>query len=228
MLGIVRSYRREDFAPDVVAGLTVTVVTVPQALAYAFLAGLPPQAGLYACLAPMALYAVLGSSRQLVVGPVAIAALMVATALAEHAPAYSERYAQIAVVLSLQVGLFLCLLRLARLGGLASLLSHPVIAGFVNGAAILIIVSQLASLGGLSKTPVAGPARSLWRLAVRWRRLIRPRCSSAPRVWRRFGRCDGTPPNCCPVRGGITRSRAPARCWSPSRPAPRWFSSTWK
>ena len=108
MLGIVRSYRREDFAPDVVAGLTVTVITVPQALAYAFLAGLPPQAGLYACLAPMALYAVLGSSRQLVVGPVAIAALMVATALAEHAPAYSERYAQIAVVLSLQVGLFLC------------------------------------------------------------------------------------------------------------------------
>ena len=156
MLGIVRAYRREDFAPDVVAGLAVTVVTVPQALAYAFLAGLPPQAGLYACLAPMALYAVLGSSRQLVVGPVAIAALMVATALAEHAPAYSERYAQIAVVLSLQVGLFLCLLRLARLGGLASLLSHPVIAGFVNGAAILIIVSQLASLGGLSKTPVAG------------------------------------------------------------------------
>ena len=165
ILGIARSYRREDFAHDTVAGLVITVITVPQALAYAFLAGLPPQAGLYACLAPMALYALLGSSRQLVVGPVAIAALMVATALAEHAPAYSDRYVQIAAVLSLQVGCFFWLLRLARMGGLASLLSHPVIAGFVNGAAILIIASQLASLGGLSKTPVAGLGTQLAALA---------------------------------------------------------------
>ena len=162
------AYWREDFSHDLVSGLAVAVITVPQALAYAFLAGLPPVAGLYACLVPMALYALFGSSRQLVVGPVAIAALMVATALGEHAPAYSDRYAAIAVVLSLQVGAMLWLLRLARMGGLASLLSHPVIAGFVNAAAILIIVSQVAGLAGLANTPLAGLGDQLATLAGGW------------------------------------------------------------
>ena len=163
-----RAYWREDFPHDLVAGLAVTVITVPQALAYAFLAGLPPVAGLYACLAPMAFYALFGSSRQLVVGPVAIAALMVATTLSQYAPAYSDRYAAIAVVLSMEVGVALLLLRLARMGGLASLLSHPVIAGFVNAAAILIIVSQIAGLAGLAKTPPAGLGTQLATLAGSW------------------------------------------------------------
>ena len=163
-----RAYWREDFPHDLMAGLAVTVITVPQALAYAFLAGLPPVAGLYACLLPMAFYALFGSSRQLVVGPVAIAALMVANTLGEYAPAYSDRYAAIAVVLSLEVGAVLLLLRLARMGGLASLLSHPVIAGFVNAAAILIIVSQIAGLAGLAKTPPAGLGAQLAALAGSW------------------------------------------------------------
>ena len=150
LLAIVRGYRSDDLPHDLMAGLVVAVVAVPQGLAYAYLAGLPPEAGLYASLAPLVVYAALGSSRQMVVGPVAIAALMVAATVSDHAPAYSQRYADIAVVLSAQVGVFLLLLRLARLGGLARLLSHPVIGGFVNAAAILILVSQLGAMIGVS------------------------------------------------------------------------------
>ena len=152
LLALARSYRRSDFPHDAVAGLVLGVVTVPQAIAYAFLAGLPAEAGLYASLVPMVIYAALGSSRQLVVGPVAIAALMVAATVGEFAPAHSHQYLAITTVLSLQVGLFLLLLRLARLGGVVNLLSHPVIAGFINAAAILIIVSQIGAFAGLEST----------------------------------------------------------------------------
>ena len=149
LIDVVREYRRDDLPHDLVAGCVLGVVTVPQAIAYAFLAGLPAQAGLYACLLPMVLYAVFGSSRQLVVGPVAVAALMVAAALGEHAPAYSNRYAEIATILCLQVGILLWLLRAFQMGGIVNLLSHPVISGFINAAAVVIIVSQLAAFTGV-------------------------------------------------------------------------------
>lgn len=142
------------------AGLVLGIVTVPQAIAYAFLAGLPAEAGLYACLAPMVIYAFLGSSRQLVVGPVAIAALMVAATVGEHAAAYSDQYLGIVTVLSLQVGVLLMLLRLLQLGGIVNLLSHPVISGFVNAAAILIIVSQLGAFTGIDTAPADGAPSS--------------------------------------------------------------------
>lgn len=151
---VAREYRRGDLPHDLVAGCVLGVVTVPQAIAYAFLAGLPAQAGLYACLVPMVIYAFLGSSRHLVVGPVAVAALMVAAALGEHAPAYSADYARLATVLCLEVGVLLWLLRALSMGGIVNLLSHPVITGFVNAAAVLIIVSQLAAFTGV--TPASG------------------------------------------------------------------------
>ena len=149
---VVRSYRRQDLPHDVVAGVAVGMLTVPQAVAYALLAGLPAQAGLYACLAPMVIHALLSSSRQLIVGPVAIAALMVASTVGQHAAAYSDAYLGITTVLSLQVGLILILLRALQVGGIVNLLSHPVISGFVNGAAVVIIVSQLAPLTGIATT----------------------------------------------------------------------------
>ena len=152
IIEVARTYRREDLPHDVVAGVAVGMLTVPQAVAYALLAGLPAEAGLYACLAPMLIHAVLSSSRQLIVGPVAIAALMVASTVGEHAPAYSDAYLGITTVLSLQVGVILVLLRLLQVGGIVNLLSHPVITGFVNGAAILIIVSQLAPFAGIATT----------------------------------------------------------------------------
>ena len=165
LLALARSYRRTDLPHDLVAGLVLGVVTVPQAIAYAFLAGLPAQAGLYASLVPMVVYAVFGSSRQLVVGPVAIAALMVAATVGEFAPAYSDQYLAISTVLSLQVGLLLLLLRLARMGGVINMLSHPVIAGFVNAAAILIIVSQLAAFAGLESAPAGNAVAQLVALS---------------------------------------------------------------
>ncbi|MCZ6458924.1 MAG: sulfate permease [Gammaproteobacteria bacterium] len=166
ILDVIREYRRDDFHHDLVAGLVVGVITVPQAIAYAFLAGLPPEAGLYACLVPMVIYALLGSSRQLVVGPVAVAALMVAAAVSEYAPAYSDAYLGITTVLCLQAGLFLLLLRLWNMGGLVNLLSLPVIAGFVNAAALLIIISQLGAFTGISGGNPASPLDRLLDLAA--------------------------------------------------------------
>lgn len=146
---ILKNYQRGDLSHDLVAGLVVGIITIPQAVAYAYLAGVPPESGLYACLVPMLLYAVFGSSRQLVVGPVAVAALMVAATVSQHAPKYSDAYLGITTIICLQAGIFLWLLRLSRMGGLVNLLSHPVITGFVNAAAILIIVSQLPAFTGL-------------------------------------------------------------------------------
>ena len=152
VIGVMRSYRRDDLPHDLIAGIVVGMLTVPQAVAYALLAGLPAEVGLYACLAPMVIHALLSSSRQLIVGPVAIAALMVAATVGEHAPAHSDAYLGITTIVCLQVGILLLLLRLLRMGGIVNLLSHPVISGFVNGAAILIIVSQLAPLSGIEGT----------------------------------------------------------------------------
>jgi len=157
LIPILRNYSRDDFNHDWVAGLIVGMVTIPQAVAYAFLAGVPPQAGLYACLVPMILYAFFGSSRQLVVGPVAVAALMVAATVSEYAPQFSDAYLGITSIICLQSGLILWLLRLSRMGGLVNLLSHPVITGFVNAAALLIIVSQLPVFTGIEITSTAKP-----------------------------------------------------------------------
>ncbi|MEQ8990493.1 MAG: sulfate permease, partial [Pseudomonadales bacterium] len=167
LVGTLRRYRREDFGHDLVAGLVVGVVTVPQAIAYAFLAGLPAQAGLYASLVPMVVYAVLGSSRHLVVGPVAVSALMVAAAIGQYAPKYDMSFLAISTVLCLQSGIFLWLLRLSQMGGLVNLLSHPVITGFVNAAAILIIISQLPAITGIGGGGATEPFQQVLSLAGR-------------------------------------------------------------
>ena len=163
ILDVAAQYRPTDLVRDLVAGLIVGVVTVPQAMAYAYLAGLPPEAGLYACLLPMLIYTLLGSSRHLVVGPVAVAALMVAAAIGEHAPSYGNDHLGIAIILSLQVGIVLWLLRLWQMGGLVNLLSHPVITGFINAAALLIVFSQLPSFLGLSGQSFDSPVgQAVW------------------------------------------------------------------
>lgn len=166
IVGVIRRYRQDDFSHDLLAGLVLGVVTIPQAIAYAFLAGLPPEAGLYASLVPTALYAILGSSRQMVVGPVAITALMVATAVGEYAPLYGQSYLAITAVLSLQAGIILWLLRLSQMGGLVNLLSHPVITGFVNAAAVLILVSQLPALTGIGGGDATDPYHQLLNMVT--------------------------------------------------------------
>jgi SulP family sulfate permease len=148
LLDTMRGYRRRDFERDTVAGIVVGIVTVPQAVAFAFLAGVPPEAGLYGCLLPTFLYALLGTSRQLSVGPVAIGGVMVAAVLARHGGVHA--YPDITAILGIEVAVCLWLIRIAQLGGVVNLLSQPVLSGFINAAALLILVSQLRPFLGLA------------------------------------------------------------------------------
>jgi SulP family sulfate permease len=143
-------YQRPWLSGDLTAGLIVTVMLIPQSLAYAMLAGLPPQIGLYASMLPLLAYAFLGSSMTLAVGPVAVASLMTASALTPLATRGSESYIMLAVLLALISGLILLTAGLLRLGFLAYFLSHPVISGFISGSAILITIGQLKYLLGIS------------------------------------------------------------------------------
>ncbi len=145
-----RAYRRETLVSDGLAAVIVTIMLIPQSLAYAMLAGLPPEAGLYASVAPLVLYAIFGSSRVLAVGPVAVVSLMTATALGELAQAGTPLYAGMALTLALMSGLMLLAMGLLRLGFLANFLSHPVISGFITASGLLIAASQLKTLLGVS------------------------------------------------------------------------------
>lgn len=135
---------------DVLAGTITAVLLVPQALAYALLAGLPPQIGLYASVLPPIVYAFLGGSRTLAVGPVAVAAAMVASALIGFAADDSTRYLYGALMLSAMTGTFLLLLGALRLGWLTHFISHLVLSGFMTGAALFIVGTQLAPLTGIA------------------------------------------------------------------------------
>jgi SulP family sulfate permease len=144
-----RAYSQESFTHDLVAALIVTVMLIPQSLAYALLAGLPPEVGLYASVAPLVLYAVLGSSRVLAVGPVAVVSLMTAAAVGEHAAAGTHAYWQVAITLAFLSGGMLLLMGLLRLGFLANFLSHPVISGFISASGLLIAASQMKTILGV-------------------------------------------------------------------------------
>ncbi|MEJ7139516.1 SulP family inorganic anion transporter [Amphibiibacter pelophylacis] len=144
-----RQYSRANFADDAVAALIVTIMLIPQSLAYALLAGLPPEVGLYASVAPLLVYAVLGSSRVLAVGPVAVVSLMTATSIADLAARGVAPYWELALTLAAISGLILLVLGLLRLGFLASFLSHPVISGFITASGLLIAASQLKTLLGV-------------------------------------------------------------------------------
>ena len=145
-----QDYRKDYLPGDITAALVVTLLLVPQGLAYAALAGLPPQLGLYASLLPLVAYGLLGSSPVLSVGPVAVISLMVASALSGVGPPGSPEHIAGAIGLALISGVFLILFGVARLGALAHFLSHPVISGFVTGSALLIIAGQLRPLLGIS------------------------------------------------------------------------------
>ncbi|NWG47302.1 MAG: sulfate permease [Alphaproteobacteria bacterium] len=149
-LAWLRGYGREEALSDTIAASIVTVMLIPQSLAYAMLAGLPPEVGLYASIAPLIAYAAFGSSRTLSVGPVAVISLMTATATAEASARTGADPVGVALALAFLSGLFLVGMGLLRLGFLANLLSHPVISGFITASAILITVSQLPALLGLS------------------------------------------------------------------------------
>ncbi|WP_417601004.1 SulP family inorganic anion transporter [Pararhodobacter oceanensis] len=144
-----RSYTRETLSNDLVAAVIVTIMLIPQSLAYALLAGLPPEAGIYASIAPIILYAIFGSSRALAVGPVAVVSLMTAAAIGQIAESGTMGYAIAALTLAFLSGAILLVMGVFRLGFLANFLSHPVIAGFITASGILIAASQLKHLLGI-------------------------------------------------------------------------------
>jgi SulP family sulfate permease len=145
----LRAYPRADLGSDLLAGLIVSLMLVPQAMAYALLAGLPPQVGLYASILPPVLYGLFGSSRVLAVGPVALVSLLVASGLQSLAPAGSGEYLVLALTMALLAGLLQIAMGAARLGRLVSFISHPVISGFTSAAALMIAFSQVSHLLGL-------------------------------------------------------------------------------
>lgn len=142
-------YDRATLSSDLVAAVIVTLMLIPQSLAYASLAGLPPQVGLYASIAPLLFYAAFGSSRVLAVGPVAVVSLMTAAAIGDLAQAGSPAYWLLAITLAFISGAMLLLMGLLRLGFLANFLSHPVISGFITASALLIAVGQLKVILGI-------------------------------------------------------------------------------
>lgn len=149
LLGQTEGYNRALFQQDIVAGLTVGIMLIPQGMAYALIAGMPPIYGLYASLVPIFIYALFGSSRQLSVAPVAMMSLLTAAGVAPLAGDDVERYIALALLLALMVGIIQLSMGLLRFGFLTNFLSHPILAGFTSAAALIIGLSQLKHLLGI-------------------------------------------------------------------------------
>ncbi|AYN17715.1 SulP family inorganic anion transporter [Pseudomonas monteilii] len=141
-------YRREWFHADLQAGLSVAAIQIPIAIAYAQIVGLPPQYGLYACVLPMMVYALIGSSRQLMVGPDAATCAMIAGAVAPLAMGDPQRIAELSVIVTVLVGVMLIAAGLARAGFIASFFSRPILIGYLNGIGLSLIAGQLSKVVG--------------------------------------------------------------------------------
>ncbi|WP_169193788.1 sulfate permease [Devosia sp. MC1541] len=152
-----RKYNRQTLTSDVLAAVIVTIMLIPQSLAYALLAGLPPEVGLYASILPLIAYAIFGTASALAVGPVAVISLMTATAVGRVATEGTADYASAAIILALMSGAMLTLMGLFRLGFLANFLSHPVISGFITASGLIIATSQFGGLLGISTSGHALP-----------------------------------------------------------------------
>ena len=166
-IAVLREYEWPWLRGDLLAGLTVAAYLIPQVMAYADIAGLAPVAGLWAILAPIAIYAVFGASRQLSIGPESTTALMTAVAVgAMVGQAGADRYAEVCALLAIAVGVVCLAGWVARLGFLANLLSRPVLVGYLVGVAVLMIVSQLGKVSGIE--PAAGhPLYAAWSVLAR-------------------------------------------------------------
>jgi len=161
-----KDYNLAKFRLDAVAGLTVALVLIPQSMAYAQLAGLPAYYGLYASFLPPMIAALFGSSRQLATGPVAVVSLMTAASLEPLATAGSEAFIAYAIILAFTVGIFQFMLGVLRLGLVVNFLSHPVVNGFTNAAAIIIASSQLSKLFGVYVDKAAHHYETIWRVIL--------------------------------------------------------------
>ncbi|MFZ1985632.1 MAG: SulP family inorganic anion transporter, partial [Desulfatitalea sp.] len=162
----LRGYRRRFVKPDLFAGLTVAVVAVPQSMAYALIAGLPVEYGLYASIVPTIIGCLWGSSAHLITGPTTTASLVVFSTLSPIATPGDLNYIQLALFLSLLVGTVKIVMGLARLGALLNFVSHAVLIGFTTGAAVLIAAKQLPGLLGLRIEKTVFLAEHLFKVMV--------------------------------------------------------------
>ena len=162
MTNLLSGYQRAWFRYDLLAGISVAAVAVPIAIAYSQLAGVPPVYGLYASLLPLVAYALLGSSRQLIIAPDAATCAIVAAVVAPLAAQDPVRYLSLTAALAMIAGVFCIAAGLARLGFLTNFLARPILTGYLNGIAICIIVGQLGALFGFSLAP-AGCFRLLYQ-----------------------------------------------------------------
>jgi SulP family sulfate permease len=165
-LGWFRNYSVSAFRVDAIAGITVALVLIPQSMAYAQLAGLPAYYGLYAAFLPPMIAAMFGSSMQLATGPVAVVSLMTSASLEPLATAGSEAFIAYAILLALVVGIFQLALGLLRLGLVVNFLSHPVVNGFTNAAAIIIASSQLSKMFGVYVDKAEHHYETIWRVIL--------------------------------------------------------------
>lgn len=163
----LRSYKKQDLRGDLSAGITVAIMLIPQGMAYAVLAGLPPVYGLYASIVPIIIYAIFGTSRQLGYGPVALISLLVLAGVSQYAEPGSERFIQLAILTAFGVGVAQLLMGLFRAGFLVNFLSHPVLSGFISAAAIIIGVSQLGNLLGLQFARGSAVHEIIWEVITR-------------------------------------------------------------
>ena len=162
----VRVYNRKVFTQDLVAGLTVAVVLVPQSMAYALIAGLPPVYGLYAASIPVIIATLFGSSPQLATGPVAIVSFLTFTSLTSYAKPGEEKFIELAILMAFLVGIIQIAIGVFRLGFLVSFVSHAVIMGFTNAAAIIIIITQIPALLGIKVEQRELIFQNLYEIAI--------------------------------------------------------------
>ena len=186
-----RTYTRQSFTNDLTAAIIVTIMLIPQSLAYAMLAGLPPQMGLYASILPITLYAIFGTSRSLAVGPVAVVSLLTAASISRIATPGSDDYIVAAIALAFLSGVLLVAMGVFRLGFMANFLSHPVIAGFITASGLIIAASQLKAILGISAEGhnLVQLAESLWahRQDINWITALIGSLTTAFLFWVRKG-----------------------------------------
>lgn len=174
LLDQLAQYSSSDLKSDLSAGITVGVMLIPQGMAYALIAGLPPIYGLYAALIPLLGYAVFGTSRQLAVGPVAIVSLLVAASVGPMADGDPDRYIMLTLMLTIMVGVFQLAMGLLRFGFLVNFLSHPVLSGFTSAAALVIGFSQLKHLLGVDIERSNYIHEILWSAVQQWEAIHLP------------------------------------------------------
>ena len=149
-LSWIKEYNKDWFRSDLSAGMTVGIMVIPQAMAYALIAGLPPIYGLYAAFMPLLIYAIFGTSRQMSLGPTALIALLTGAGVGALASQGTEEYLQLAILLAFMVGIIQLILGFFKMGFLVNFLSHPVVTGFTSAAAVIIFFSQLKNLLGIN------------------------------------------------------------------------------